>query len=271
MAEEFFYMPNTDPSATRVSDLKPLPMRSAGAKKGVHVEFTRPADATPYAALDVVGVNLAVTGATNASPIVVTTAAHGLADGDPVSIAGVGGNTNSNGDYFAKVTGFSAATFALYSDKALTLPVAGNAAYTAGGTVARLFRLPNVARAAAQGGYVVKVQVTTDLKTCVARFKLHVFNAPVPAVLDNVLYPKLWANRLYRSGEIVMPAMATEDPASSTGASAIATTNTLNSNLPLPFLTQGTDADLYFMLQTLDAFTPANGQNVRVSFLCEDD
>lgn len=84
---------------------------------------------------------LAISGATNASPIVVTSAAHGLSsndDGTPanaVTISGVLGNTAANGAWYAKVTGYSSTTFALYWDQALTVPVAGNGAYSSGGTL----------------------------------------------------------------------------------------------------------------------------------------
>lgn len=75
-----------------------------------------------------------VTNATNASPIVVTTSvAHGLSDGEPVAISGTTGNTAANvNPGYAKVTGYSATTFALYSNASLTTPVAGNGAF--GGT-----------------------------------------------------------------------------------------------------------------------------------------
>jgi hypothetical protein len=77
-----------------------------------------------------------ISGATNATPIVITTtSAHGLADGQIVQVASVGGNTAANGTFYAKVTGFSSTTFGLYTDKALTNGVAGNGAYTSGGTV----------------------------------------------------------------------------------------------------------------------------------------
>jgi hypothetical protein len=84
---------------------------------------------------------LAVSGATNASTIVITCAAHGLTsanDGTPanaVSIAGVVGNTNANCSGYAKITGYSTTTFGLFLDQALTIPVAGNAGYTSGGAV----------------------------------------------------------------------------------------------------------------------------------------
>lgn len=74
-----------------------------------------------------------ITGATNATPIVITTsAAHGLVDGDVVTISSVGGNTNANGTYY--IDQQSTTTFALYTDAALTTGRAGNAAYTSGGT-----------------------------------------------------------------------------------------------------------------------------------------
>lgn len=75
---------------------------------------------------------LIATAATNADPIVVTSsAAHGLSDGDRVDIRNGLVNTNVNGDHYAKVTGYSTTTFALYSDAALTTTVAGNGVYTA--------------------------------------------------------------------------------------------------------------------------------------------
>lgn len=78
---------------------------------------------------------IAVSNATNASPIVVTcNRNHGLADGDQVKILGVLGNTAANGTWYVDVTG--ATTFRLYSDSTLVTPVAGSGAYTSGGFIA---------------------------------------------------------------------------------------------------------------------------------------
>ena len=71
----------------------------------------------------------AITGATNATPIVVTSVAHGFSDGDKVTISGVGGNTAANGTFL--VAGSTANTFQL-TDLA-GVNVAGNGAYTSGG------------------------------------------------------------------------------------------------------------------------------------------
>lgn len=71
---------------------------------------------------------LSVTNATNATPIVITTAAHSLPDGAQVIIASVGGNTAANGTWVAHV--LSGTTFSLIGSS-------GNGAYTTGGTMTR--------------------------------------------------------------------------------------------------------------------------------------
>lgn len=79
-----------------------------------------------------------ISGATNASPIVLTlNAKTNLRSGEQIEIAGVLGNTNANGVYY--IQKLSSVKFALYSDSKLTIPVVGNAAYTAGGTISRIF------------------------------------------------------------------------------------------------------------------------------------
>lgn len=67
-----------------------------------------------------------ITGATNASPISVTSASHGFTTGDEVTIAGVTGNTAANGTWTVTVTGTN--TFTLNDST-------GDGAYSAGGTV----------------------------------------------------------------------------------------------------------------------------------------
>lgn len=67
-----------------------------------------------------------ITGATFASPVVITAVAHGFTEGDLVTVDGVGGNTAANGSWYA----------ANVSTDGLTLSGStGNAAYTSGGFV----------------------------------------------------------------------------------------------------------------------------------------
>lgn len=72
----------------------------------------------------------AITGATNATPIVITSTAHGLTNGDIVVIGKVGGNLAANGVF--AVAGVTANTFNL-TDPITGGNVVGSAAYTSGG------------------------------------------------------------------------------------------------------------------------------------------
>ena len=69
----------------------------------------------------------AITGATNASPIVVTATAHGFENGDIVTISGVGGNLAANGSFL--VAGKTANTINLTTRAGVN--VAGTGTYTA--------------------------------------------------------------------------------------------------------------------------------------------
>jgi hypothetical protein len=68
----------------------------------------------------------AITGATSASPIVITAIAHGFADGDLITVDGAGGNTAANGAWQASIV--TTDTLTLFGST-------GNAAYTSGGFV----------------------------------------------------------------------------------------------------------------------------------------
>ncbi len=65
-----------------------------------------------------------VTGATNDTPIVVTSTAHGLTTGAYITVSAVGGNTAANGSF--TITRLTADTFELDGS-------AGNGGYTTGG------------------------------------------------------------------------------------------------------------------------------------------
>ncbi len=66
-----------------------------------------------------------ITGASNTSPIVITSAAHGLTTGTRVTISGVTGNTAANGTFV--VTYVSDSTFSLQGST-------GNGGWVSGGT-----------------------------------------------------------------------------------------------------------------------------------------
>ncbi len=75
-----------------------------------------------------------VTGATNATPVVLTANAHGASNGDVIIARGIGGNTSANGTYLAaSVTTNTLALTTLDGQN-----VVGNGSYTSGGSIVNL-------------------------------------------------------------------------------------------------------------------------------------
>jgi hypothetical protein len=175
---------------------------------------------------------------------------------------------------------------AILSAASNPLPVAGQAvearaeftrpanttAYTASDAVSNsasapaALTFPNLTRGNTKSAYIVKASIATDLKTCTARFRLHLFNgASAPtAINDNDAQTLLYANRASYVGSIDFAGMTTEDATNSTGAFAF------NLNPRLPFVTSGSTS-LYGLLEALDAFTPASGQNFSVALTVEQN
>jgi len=94
-----------------------------------------------------------ITAASNATPIVITVATHGLSNGDHVVIEGVGGNTAANASWI--IANVATNTFELVSS-------VGSGAYTSGGHAVllngdiNLDNLPAGARVATSGALVGK-------------------------------------------------------------------------------------------------------------------
>ena len=80
---------------------------------------------TPSVPNGIVGPSGNITGATNATPVVVASTTHGRTTGDSVVISGVGGNTAANGTWVITVTDSN--HFSLTGS-------IGSGAYTSGGT-----------------------------------------------------------------------------------------------------------------------------------------
>lgn len=81
---------------------------------------------------------LAITNATNASPILVTfTGTNNLRSTEQITISGVIGNPAANGTFY--INKIKPNQFRLYSNKSLTTPVVGTGAYSSGGTISRVF------------------------------------------------------------------------------------------------------------------------------------
>lgn len=209
--------------------------------------MARPANTTAYIVANkvAIGTSLSVTGATNASPIVITAASHGLTDRQPVTISGVTGNTAANGTFYVKV--LTANTFALYTDNMLTSAVTANANYIGGGVVAAAGILKDVVKVAGNMGYIVKLRLLTNSNAWAnAIVKMHIFSQPPATIVaDSVAYPLLFTNASRRVFPVTLDAMVTEgssSDASSTGFIGA-----------IMFKCAPTSTDLYYVLELSSA------------------
>lgn len=110
-----------------------------------------------------------------------------------------------------------------------------------------------VARVAAGSGYITRGRIMTSQTTCTARFRLHLFTVTPTPIADNSPYTLLYANRANRIGVLDFHGLRTEG-AGSTAA------NQQNVTDRLPFVCAAASTTIYGILETLDAFTPANAQ-----------
>jgi hypothetical protein len=162
------------------------------------------------------------------------------------------------------------------------LPVAGQAvpiqatmarpadtsAYTAFDTISTSTSTPavitfsNVARINGGTGYITKARGVTNQVTCTARTRLHLYNVAPTAINDNAPQTLLYANRAGYQGSIDLGAYSTEATGSDCAVAA-------NTSPRMPFACAGGDRNLYGMLETLDAFTPASAQGFFTELMAE--
>ena len=226
--------------------------------------FARPANTTQYAAGDAVApATVAITGATNATPIVITATAHGLVTGDRVTIASVGGNTNANG--LRKVTVLTANTFSIQNE-ATGAAIAGNGAYTSGGTLQRILRLVDVVPNNGEAGAItaVKLQVRNGTVTA-GTFRVRFYTQPIDQIADNAAFTLLDANKAIRSSYIDLTILVTEGAGSDSSEVIGVPTQ------PIPFTCDPLRKDLYVQITTLGTFTPGSGDTFRLEVTIRRD
>lgn len=88
----------------------------------------------------VVETSQAITGATQANPVVITINGHGYSDGDAVDISGISGMTELNGKRFL-VNNSTSNTFELQDEDGNNIDGTGYTAYGSGGTCAKVYEV----------------------------------------------------------------------------------------------------------------------------------
>lgn len=220
-----------------------------GSGDAVSDSITRPANTTQYAANDEVNISLSVSGATNATPIEITTsAAHGLSTGDRVTVASVGGNTAANGNWAITVT--STTKFTLDGS-------VGANDFTTGGTVAKCLKFANIARSNGGGALVVgALLIDSAYQSTLPQMRLFLFHTQVTTVVDNAAAAPTDAEMLYSVGHIDF---------TTTAVPGDATAGTGNCEIQVPGSSlwvqcAAADVNLYGKLVAVNTYTPISGE-----------
>lgn len=218
-------------------------------------EMSRPNNTTAYSVGDVVGMDLAITGASNASPIVITAASHGLETGDMVTVASVGGNTAANGDWEVRV--LTVNTFELKGST-------GNGAYTTGGALYRPFTFHQVSRVAGDEGYILNVKMMTNKQvTTSGSFRLYLLREPPTMVADNAAWPMLWADRDKYLAKVDLVLVAEAVPSDCAMA--------YNDAIRLALKAQTNYRSIYGVLVAQGGYTPDANQSFHVEVTVEQN
>jgi hypothetical protein len=215
--------------------------------------FARPADTTAYTAGDSVApAAKTITAASNASPIVITSATHGYATGDRVTIASVGGNTAANGNWV--ITRVDANSYSLDDST-------GNDAYTSGGTSVRLLRLTSVLGSGQSRGRIVKTKLVCNHATITnGVFRVYYFSAQIAQIADNAAWTLLYANRATLIGHSAALTLVTEG----SGSDAAIAQDVASE---IPFV--GSD-HLYAVIVAEGAYTPTSGETFYLEVAIEE-
>lgn len=114
-------------------------------------------------------------------------------------------------------------------------------------------------------GFIVGAKIATDLKSITPRIRVHLYSvATVTINGDNVAWMDLYVDTPKQLGWFDLPPMIT-------GADTINSTlsSSQDMTLRIPVKLDSATDSIFFVLETLDAFTPASGQKLTLTLLGE--
>lgn len=131
---------------------------------------------------------------------------------------------------------------------------ANDAVLVAGGGASAL---AGVARVAGGTAFIFGLRLTTNKKSIVPAFRLHLFNAANPTVsADNAAWQDKYADISKRLGYIDLPAMTTAADTTNSDMSR----SVVASSPPVLVACAAGQTGIWWALETLTAFTPDNDQ-----------
>jgi hypothetical protein len=164
-------------------------------------------------------------------------------------IGEVGGITAKVSVEFSRTAGILA-----YDANDAVLPSAGGVVEMAG-----------VSRIAGGSGYITGIRIITNKKSITPRFRIHLFSSSDPTLsADGANWKDKYSDSSKRVGFIDLDAMSTAADTTNSDMS-----RTVNETLRKPFVCASSTTSLYFVLETLDAFTSADGQKFTVVMYIE--
>lgn len=120
----------------------------------------------------------------------------------------------------------------------------------------------NLIRVASYDGYITKARLVSSVSTQVQRMRLHLFRSTVTAYNDNAAHTVLYANNTARIGVIDFPALKTEGTGSDCAYAYVQ---------DLRVAVSSATTDVFGLLETLDAFTPASAQTLFIALSCDQN
>jgi hypothetical protein len=119
--------------------------------------------------------------------------------------------------------------------------------------------LAAAARVAGGSGYIVGIRISTDKKSITPAFRLHLFNTTgATLAVDNAAYKEVYADAGKRVAYYDMPAMTTAFDSTNSDMS-----RTVDMTMRIPYTCAVTT--LYYVLETMTAFTPAGLEKFTVT------
>lgn len=157
----------------------------------------------------------------------------------------VGGNLLSISTEFTRpsdTTGYSIGDVVSDSTSATTMQALANAARVSGGS-----------------GYIVGIRIATDKKSITPRLRIHFYNTTGATLsADNAQWQDKYADNSKRVAYYDMPPMITGADTTNSDMS-----RAVDMAMRIPYVCAATS--LYFVLEALDAFTPASGEKFTVT------
>lgn len=189
--------------------------------------------------------------------------------GDWYYITGTGAGTS--GDPFIETLGATVVGNLVMVATEFTRPNDSSPTYTANDVVSdstsatTMQALANAARSSGGSGYIVGIRISTDKKSITPRIRVHFYNTTGATLsVDNANWQDKYADASKRVAYYDMPAMTTGADTSNSDMS-----RSVDMTMRIPFVAAATS--LYYVLETLDAFTQAALQKFTVTIFVDQN